>query len=210
GRVSMSTSSVYERLAQGLDPIPLNDLSRSMIFHGRHIDPQILAGLDGNNWDLDSYVKRGGYEGVKKALSMSPEEVVSEVKQSLLAGRGGAGFPSGLKWSFMPRDLPGEKYLVCNSDEGEPGTFKDRDILRFNTHAVIEGMVIAAYAMGIHVGYNYIHGEIFEIYLRFEEALEEARKAGFLGKNILDSGYDFELQAFHCYGAYICREDTAF
>src|SRR5699024_11685577 len=100
GRVSMSTSSVYERLAQGLDPIPLNDLSRSMIFHGRHIDPQILAGLDGNNWDLDSYVKRGGYEGLKKALSMSPEEVVSEVKQSLLRGRGGAGFPSGLKWSF--------------------------------------------------------------------------------------------------------------
>ncbi|HLR29090.1 MAG TPA: NADH-quinone oxidoreductase subunit NuoF [Paenalcaligenes sp.] len=205
----MSKTSVYERLAQGLDPNPLNDLSRSMIFHGRHIDPQILAGLDGNNWDLDSYVKRGGYEGLKKALSMSPEEVVSEVKQSLLRGRGGAGFPSGLKWSFMPRDLPGEKYLVCNSDEGEPGTFKDRDILRFNPHAVIEGMVIAAYAMGIHVGYNYIHGEIFEIYLRFEEALEEARKAGFLGKNILDSGYDFELHAFHGYGAYICGEETA-
>jgi len=205
----MSKTSVYERLAQGLDPNPLNDLSRSMIFHGRHIDPQILAGLDGNNWDLDSYVKRGGYEGLKKALSMSPEDVVAEVKQSVLRGRGGAGFPSGLKWSFMPRDLPGDKYLVCNSDEGEPGTFKDRDILRFNPHAVIEGMAIAAYAMGIHVGYNYIHGEIFEVYLRFEEALEEARKAGFLGKNILDSGYDFELHAFHGYGAYICGEETA-
>src|SRR5690625_2616091 len=198
----MSKTSVFERLAQGLDPNPLNDLSRSMIFHGRHIDPQILAGLDGNNWDVDSYVKRGGYEGLKKALSMSPEDVVAEVKQSVLRGRGGAGFPSGLKWSFMPRDLPGDKYLVCNSDEGEPGTFKDRDILRFNPHAVIEGMAIAAYAMGIHVGYNYIHGEIFEVYLRFEEALAEARKAGFLGKNILDSGYDFELHAFHGYGAY--------
>src|SRR5699024_1925945 len=105
----MSKTSVYERLAQGLDPNPLNDLSLSMIFHGRHIDPQILAGLDGNNWDLDSYVNRGGYEGLKKALSLSPEEVVTEVKQSLLRGRGGDGFPSGLKWSFMPRDLPGEK-----------------------------------------------------------------------------------------------------
>jgi len=205
----MSRASVFQRLAQGLDPNPLNDLSRSMSFHGRHIQPQILVGLNGENWDLDSYVKRGGYEGLKKALSMTPEEVVAEVKQSALRGRGGAGFPSGLKWSFMPRDIPGEKYLVCNSDEGEPGTFKDRDILRFNPHTVIEGMAIAAYAMGIHVGYNYIHGEIFEIYLRFEEALEQARKAGFLGKNILDSGFDFELHAFHGYGAYICGEETA-
>ncbi len=205
----MSKASVFERLAQGLDPNPLNDWSRSMIFHGRHINPQILAGLDGTNWDLEGYIKRGGYEGLKKALSMSPEEVVAEVKQSVLRGRGGAGFPSGLKWSFMPRDLPGDKYLVCNSDEGEPGTFKDRDILRFNPHAVIEGMAIAAYAMGIHVGYNYIHGEIFEVYQRFEEAIEQARQAGFLGKNILDSGFDFELHAFHGYGAYICGEETA-
>ena len=205
----MSKDSVLDRLAQGLDPNPLGDSSRSMIFHGRHIDPQIFAGLDGTNWDLDGYVKRGGYEGLKKALSMSPDEVVAEVKQSALRGRGGAGFPSGLKWSFMPRDIPGDKYLVCNSDEGEPGTFKDRDILRFNPHSVIEGMAIAAYAMGIHVGYNYIHGEIFEVYLRFEEALEQARKAGFLGKNILGSGFDFELHAFHGYGAYICGEETA-
>jgi len=205
----MSKTSVFERLAQGLDPNPLNDLSRSMIFHGRHIKPQILAGLNGKNWDLDSYIKRGGYEGLRRALTMKPDEVVAEVKQSLLRGRGGAGFPSGLKWSFMPRDLPGEKYLVCNSDEGEPGTFKDRDILRFNPHTVIEGMAIAAYAMGIHVGYNYIHGEIFEIYLRFEEALKQAREAGFLGENILDSGFDFELHAFHGYGAYICGEETA-
>lgn len=202
---------VLKRLSEGLDPNPGNDLSRSMIFHGRHLDPQILAGLDGNNWDLDGYVARGGYEGLRRILTtgMTPDDVIAEVKTSALRGRGGAGFPSGLKWSFMPRGLPGQKYLVCNSDEGEPGTFKDRDILRFNPHSVIEGMAIAAYAMGIDVGYNYIHGEIFEVYERFEEALEQARKAGYLGDNILGSGFNFELHAFHGYGAYICGEETA-
>ena len=140
---------------------------------------------------------------------MTPDDVIAEVKTSALRGRGGAGFPTGLKWSFMPRTLPGQKYLVCNSDEGEPGTFKDRDLLRFNPHLVIEGMAIAAYAMGISVGYNYIHGEIFEVYQRFEEALEQARAGGFLGDNILGSGFDFQLHAFHGYGAYICGEETA-
>jgi len=135
--------------------------------------------------------------------------VIAEVKASGLRGRGGAGFPTGLKWSFMPRSFPGQKYLVCNSDEGEPGTFKDRDILRLNPHIVIEGMAIAAYAMGISVGYNYIHGEIFEVYQRFEEALEEARQAGFLGDQILGSNFNFQLHAFHGYGAYICGEETA-
>jgi NADH-quinone oxidoreductase subunit F len=131
------------------------------------------------------------------------------VKESGLRGRGGAGFPTGLKWSFMPRQFPGQKYLVCNSDEGEPGTCKDRDILRFNPHIVIEGMIIAAYAMGISVGYNYIHGEIFETYERFEEALEEARAAGYLGDNILGSDFSFQLHAHHGFGAYICGEETA-
>jgi NADH-quinone oxidoreductase subunit F len=140
---------------------------------------------------------------------MTPDQVVAEVKTSGLRGRGGAGFPTGLKWSFMPRQFPGQKYLVCNSDEGEPGTCKDRDILAFNPHIVIEGMIIAAYAMGISVGYNYIHGEIFEIYDRFEEALEEARAAGYLGNNILGSSYSFQLHAFHGFGAYICGEETA-
>lgn len=202
---------VLNRLAEGLDPNPGKDLSTSMIFHGRHINPQILADLDGSNWDLDGYVKRGGYEALRRVLTtgLSPEDVIAEIKTSALRGRGGAGFPSGLKWSFMPRTMPGQKYLVCNSDEGEPGTFKDRDILRFNPHAVIEGMAIAAYAMGITVGYNYIHGEIFEVYQRFEEALEQARAAGFLGDNILGSGFSFQLHAFHGYGAYICGEETA-
>jgi NADH-quinone oxidoreductase subunit F len=174
-------------------------------------DALILAGLDGNNWRLDDYVKRGGYSALKKILAakMTPEDVVAEMKKSGLRGRGGAGFPTGLKWSFMPKNFQGPKYLVCNSDEGEPGTFKDRDILRYNPHIVIEGMAIGAYAMGIPVGYNYIHGEIWDVYERFEEALAEARAAGFLGRNILGSEFSFELYGHHGYGAYICGEETA-
>ena len=179
--------------------------------HDRHIKPLILAGLNGENWHLDDYVARGGYKQLRRILEekIPPEQVIADVKASGLRGRGGAGFPTGLKWSFMPRQFPGQKYLVCNSDEGEPGTFKDRDILRWNPHSLIEGMAIGAYAMGITVGYNYIHGEIFDVYKRFEEALEEARRAGFLGENILGSGFSFQLHAHHGYGAYICGEETA-
>ncbi len=179
--------------------------------HDRHIKPLILAGLDGSNWRLSDYVKRGGYSALRRILTekIAPEQVIAELKASSLRGRGGAGFPTGLKWSFMPRQFPGQKYLVCNSDEGEPGTFKDRDILRYNPHTVIEGMAIGAYAMGITVGYNYIHGEIWEVYERFEEALEEARAAGFLGDRIMGSDFSFQLHAFHGYGAYICGEETA-
>lgn len=205
----MTISAVLEKYSQGLDPAPQGDLANSMALHGRHISPQIMADLDGQNWRLADYVKRGGYEALKKVLTMKPEDVIAEVKASGLRGRGGAGFPTGLKWSFMPRTFPGQKYLVCNSDEGEPGTFKDRDILRLNPHIVIEGMAIAAYSMGVSVGYNYIHGEIFEVYDRFEEALEEARAAGFLGEKILGSDFSFQLHAFHGYGAYICGEETA-
>jgi NADH-quinone oxidoreductase subunit F len=182
-------------------------------FHGRHIAPQIYADLNGSNWHLDDYVARGGYEALKKILArdggMTQEQVIAEVKASALRGRGGAGFPTGLKWSFMPRQFPGAKYLVCNSDEGEPGTCKDRDILMFNPHSVIEGMAIAAYAMGISVGYNYIHGEIFEVHERFEAALEEARVAGFLGDKIQGSDFSFQLHSHHGFGAYICGEETA-
>lgn len=190
----------------GAPEIPLIDTC----FHGRHISPQILAGLTPDGWRLKDYVARGGYEALKKVVrTMKPEEVIAEIKASGLRGRGGAGFPTGLKWSFMPAKLPIQKYLVCNSDEGEPGTFKDRDILRYNPHIVIEGMAIAAYAMGVTRGYNYIHGEIWEVYERFEQALDEARAAGLIGENILGSGFSFELQAHHGYGAYICGEETA-
>jgi len=180
-------------------------------FHGRHIKPMILVGLNGDNWRLRDYEERGGYSALRKILAekVPADAVIAEVKKSALRGRGGAGFPTGLKWSFMPSQFPGQKYLVCNSDEGEPGTFKDRDILRYNPHIVIEGMAIAAYAMGISVGYNYIHGEIWAEYERFEEALEEARKAGYLGDNILGSDFSFQLHASHGYGAYICGEETA-
>jgi NADH-quinone oxidoreductase subunit F len=184
-------------------------------FHGRHINPQIYAGLDGNNWSIKDYEARGGYQALRKILGldggpgMTQDEVINTVKESALRGRGGAGFPTGLKWSFMPRQFPGQKYLVCNSDEGEPGTCKDRDILMYNPHVVIEGMAIAAYAMGITVGYNYIHGEIFQVYERFEAALEEARAAGYLGDKILGSNFSFQLHAYHGFGAYICGEETA-
>ena len=184
-------------------------------FHGRHIQPQILANLSRDSWNLDGYLKRGGYSALKKIFGangqnpMSQQDVIAEVKASALRGRGGAGFPTGLKWGFMPSQLPVQKYLVCNSDEGEPGTFKDRDILRYNPHIVIEGMTIAAYVMGINCGYNYIHGEIWDVYERFEEALEEAKKANLLGDKILGSSFSFDLHASPGYGAYICGEETA-
>ncbi|MFM9990293.1 MAG: NADH oxidoreductase (quinone) subunit F [Betaproteobacteria bacterium] len=184
-------------------------------FHNRHLNPQIYADLNGRNWPIKDYEARGGYQALRKILGkdgsegLTSEEVIAIVKESGLRGRGGAGFPTGLKWSFMPRQFPGQKYLVCNSDEGEPGTCKDRDILQFNPHIVIEGMAIAAYAMGISVGYNYIHGEIFQSYERFEAALEEARAAGYLGNCIMGSSFNFQLHASHGFGAYICGEETA-
>ena len=174
----------------------------------------IFAAVDTANpncWTLASYLERGGYQALTRILrdKLTPEEVINEMKASGLRGRGGAGFPTGLKWSFMPRTLPGQKYIVCNSDEGEPGTFKDRDILAFNPHAVIEGMVIAGYAIGASAGYNYIHGEIYELYQRFEAALAEAAAANLIGANILNSGFEFNLHAHHGYGAYICGDETA-
>jgi len=177
-------------------------MANEVIFNTLHLDKP---------WTLETYRSAGGYEMLKKVVTekVPAEEIISEVKKSALRGRGGAGFPTGLKWSFMPRHFDGDKYLVCNSDEGEPGTFKDRDILRFNPHVLIEGMAIAAYAMNVKVGYNYIHGEIFEAYERFEEALEEARAAGFLGDNLFGTDFSFQLHAHHGYGAYICGEETS-
>ncbi len=162
-------------------------------------------------WTLNAYQSVGGYEAWTQILKKKtpPEQIISQVKTSVLRGRGGAGFPTGLKWSFMPRSAPGQKFIVCNSDEGEPGTFKDRDIIRFNPHALIEGMAIAAYTIGATLGYNYIRGEFWEPYERFNAALKEAREAGFLGKNIKRSGVDFELYSHLGAGAYICGEETA-
>ena len=163
-------------------------------------------------YSLENYRKIGGYQALEKILNdeLSPDDVINEVKKSNLRGRGGAGFPTGLKWSFMPRSAPGQKYIVCNSDESEPGTCKDRDILRFNPHALVEGMAIAGYAIGATVGYNYMRGEFLdEPYLRFEQAVKEAYEAGYLGKNILDSGVDFDLYPTLGAGAYICGEETA-
>jgi len=162
-------------------------------------------------WSLEAYLSVGGYQVWKKILQekISPDEIINELKLSNLRGRGGAGFPTGLKWSFMPRNKPGQKYVVCNSDEGEPGTFKDRDILRYNPHQLIEGMAIAGYVTNATVGYNYLRGEFIEPFERMEQALHEARREGYVGSNLLGSGVDFELHNVLGAGAYICGEETA-
>ena len=162
-------------------------------------------------WTYENYLKVGGYSVLKDILTnkKDPSEIIADLKTSVLRGRGGAGFPTGLKWSFLNRNIPGQKYVICNSDEGEPGTCKDRDILRFNPHQLIEGMIIAGYVMGASIGYNYIRGEFREPYYRVEQAIQEAIDAGFLGENILDSGFSFKLNNFLGAGAYICGEETA-
>ena len=168
---------------------------------------------ESDSWTLDEYIKQGGYRVWKDILSdqtnKSPEWVIEEVKMSGLRGRGGAGFPTGLKWSFMPKN-DDQKYIVCNSDESEPGTCHDRDILKYNPHALVEGMAIAGYAIGATAGYNYVRGEfMLECYPRIETAVKEAYDAGLLGTNIFKSGIDFDLHNFLGAGAYICGEETA-
>ena len=163
------------------------------------------------SWVLATYEASGGYSVWRKILKgeLTPEKIIDELKTSGLRGRGGAGFPTGLKWSFMPRTQTMQKYVVCNSDEGEPGTCKDRDILRFNPHSVIEGMAIGGFVMNATVGYNYIRGEFKEPFYRFEYALKEIYEVGLLGKNIQNSGVDFDLFTHLGAGAYICGEETA-
>ena len=158
-----------------------------------------------------TYKSTGGYKVWRKILNgeLTPEDILAELKTSGLRGRGGAGFPTGLKWSFMPRNQEGQKYVVCNSDEGEPGTCHDRDILRYNPHSVIEGMAIAGFVMNATVGYNYIRGEFMEPYYCFEEALKDAYDAGLLGKSIQGSAVSFDLYTHLGAGAYICGEETA-
>jgi len=164
-----------------------------------------------DSWTLKAYESIGGYKIWRKILEEKtpPEDIIDELKLSALRGRGGAGFPTGLKWSFMPRNAPGQKYIVCNSDEGEPGTCKDRDIMRYNPHQLIEGMAIGAYVMGATVGYNYIRGEFYEPIARMEGALAEAIEAGLLGKDIQGTGIDVEIFNHLGAGAYICGEETA-
>jgi len=162
-------------------------------------------------WTLKAYESIGGYQALKKILKEKTpsDEIVSIIKESSLRGRGGAGFPTGLKWSFVSNDVPGQKYIICNSDESEPGTFKDRDILRYNPHQIFEGMAIACYVIGATVGYNFLRGEFWEPFQRCEDALEEARRAGYIGKNVLGSGIDIEIHNHYSAGAYICGEETA-
>ncbi len=163
------------------------------------------------SWTLDAYKAAGGYQVWEKILreGITPEQIIDEMKASGLRGRGGAGFPTGLKWSFMPRTAEGQKYIVRNSDEGEPGTCKDRDILRYNPHSVIEGMCIAGYVINASRGYNYIRGEFWEPYERFEAALAEAREAGYLGERLLGSDWSMAIETHLGAGAYICGEETA-
>ncbi len=162
-------------------------------------------------WTLAAYRENGGYQALEKVLrEQTPHtDIINTLKTSNLRGRGGAGFPPGIKWSFMPRGAEGQKYIVCNSDEGEPGTCKDRDILRLNPHALIEGMAIGGYVMGATKGYNYIRGEFWEPYERMEAAMKEAYEAGLLGQNLFGSGFDFDLYTHLGAGAYICGEETA-
>lgn len=177
-------------------------MTNAVCFRNNHLDTP---------WKLATYQSTGGYEVWNKILNEKtpPEDIINELKVSALRGRGGAGFPTGLKWSFMPRSSPGQKYVVVNSDEGEPGTCKDRDILRFNPHQLVEGMCIAGYTLGATKGYNYIRGEFWEPFERFQAAIEEARAAGLLGKNIMGSGIDFDIDVHLGAGAYICGEETA-
>lgn len=164
-----------------------------------------------NPWTLEAYEKINGYQMWRKVLSgeIKPDDVISAIKTSGLMGRGGAGFPTGLKMSFVNRDKAGQKYLVCNSDESEPGTSKDRFIMQKNPHQLIEGMAIAAYTMGATVAYNYMRGEFMQEFHRCEQALEEAKAAGLVGKNIMGTGIDFEPINIIGAGAYIVGEETA-
>lgn len=163
-------------------------------------------------WSLDTYRQLGGYQVWEQIVRerRPAADIIEEIKSSGLRGRGGAGFPTGLKWSFMPKRYQGQMYLVCNSDESEPGTCKDREIHLNNPHALVEGMAIAGYAIGATVGYNYMRGEWMDLpYQRFEAALQEAYQAGLLGRDILGSGVNFELYSTLGAGAYICGEETA-
>ena len=193
----------HSHYSEGYGPVGPAPQEHNVVYTTLHFDKP---------WSYENYLKTGGYAAWRKILAekIPPEQVIEMVKQSGLRGRGGAGFPTGLKWSFMPRSAPGQKYILCNSDESEPGTCKDRDILRYNPHSVIEGMAIACYATGCTVGYNYLRGEFHhEPFEHFESALKEAYANGWLGKDIQGSGVDVDIHGALGAGAYICGEETA-
>ncbi len=164
---------------------------------------------DEKSWDIAAYTAAGGYAAVDKALAMTPDEVTELVKAAGLRGRGGAGFPTGMKWSFVPKDNPNPKYLVVNADESEPGTCKDIPLLLASPHTLVEGMIIASYAIGCHTAFVYIRGEVLHVIRRLRHAVEQAYAAGHLGKNIHGSGYDLDIIVHAGAGAYICGEETA-
>lgn len=172
------------------------------------MDPRILPGIP-DYYRVDVYESHGGYEMLRKALGMKPEEVTDEVKKSNLRGRGGACFPTGLKWTFMPRQTDKPKYLCVNGDESEPGTFKDRQIFEQNPHLLIEGIVIACYAMGITTAYLYIRGEYARWIALMQKAVDDAYARGYIGQNILGSGFSTNLHIHRGAGAYICGEESA-
>jgi NADH-quinone oxidoreductase subunit F len=181
---------------------------------GKQPDPReyrlIFKNVDRLGWDpsIGTYLADGGYEDLKKAFTMAPKDITEEVKKSGLRGRGGAGFPTGMKWTFIPPNNTKPVYLICNGDESEPGTFKDRYILHQDPHQLIEGMVISCFATGAHVAYIYMREEFPAAAVLMEKALDEARAHGFLGKNILGSGFDLEIYVHRGAGAYICGEET--
>jgi NADH-quinone oxidoreductase subunit F len=173
--------------------------------------PRILTAhwSDPEQKRIARYVERGGYSALRKTLAMKPDEVIDEVKRSGIRGRGGAGFPAGLKWSFVPKQAERPKYLCCNADEGEPGTFKDREVMRRDPHSLVEGMAICCYAVGSSHGYAYVRGEFAAEARILEEAIDEAYAEGVLGKSVLGTGFSLDVTVHRGAGAYICGEETA-
>src|SRR5512143_224604 len=174
------------------------------------MDPVLTSHVgEPNGHTLESYVQRGGYEALRKALGMTPAQVIDTVKASGLRGRGGAGFPTGMKWQFVPKDSPKPKYLCANADESEPGTFKDHVLMERNPHLLIEGCVIGCYAIGAKVAYIYIRGEFYHVQQVLEEQLDALRAQGYLGRDILGSGFDCEVYVHRGAGAYEAGEESA-
>jgi len=204
--------SLLEQLESGKVPKPEPVISGAL--HERHPDEKVVISkrfiAGGPNKRIDTYLQNGGYQALEKALKqMTPDAIIDEVKKSSLRGRGGAGFPTGMKWSFIPKDSTKPKYVLCNADESEPGTSKDRPLMELDPHQVIEGMVIAGRAINSHQGYIYIRGEYRYIIEIMDPAISEAYAKGYLGKNILGTGFDFELCTHTGAGAYECGEESA-